>query len=1129
MTLRQLAVASARFNFRAHLGVVLGAALAAAVLIGALAVGDSVAVSLRERALAGVGANPYALSSGDRYFSDTLKSGLANASAGLATADLLVMPATVARGDGTRLANNARLFGVTPRYPAEFARDLSAAPLAVADDDVWVNRALAQQLNLSVGDPLVLRLAKPSALSRDAILTARNEATLAWRVTVRGVLAAAAGGDLAPQGAAGPAVFADRTRLARLTGLEGRANLLLATPGGTGTTTTATTTPTTAETLAGLQQALRRGWSLADAELALRVTNGRAELSTRRIFLEPAVVAAALTNAPATEQPVPLLTYLVNSLRHGDALTPYSMVTAAGAPYTPADLRDDEIVVNDWLAKDLGLKPGDTVDLAYYRADAGTQLREITRPFRVRSVVPLVGLHGDRTLMPDFPGLSKAESTHDWDAGFELIHTIRDSDEAYWKQYRGTPKAFITLAAGQALWSNRFGNLTAIRWQATSDAAASTLAGQVTERLQRNLDPTQVGLRFEPVRERVLAAAASGTGKDFGGLFLSLSFFLMVSALLLTAMLFRFGLEQRATELGTLLAVGWPAARVRRLFAGEGLVLATIGAVLGAVLGVGYGVGMIGALNTLWSAAVGGTELHFAVTPPTLVGGILGSIAIAAGTLWWTLRGAVRRPARELLNEGWSNAPTATAGRRNWTPWLVAVLAFAAGGMAAASLKGSAAQQQEAFFFAGMLVLVAALLGVRGSLRRPPTAGRAPARTLAELAGRAPARQPSRSLATVTLLAVATFLIVAIAAYRLDATRDASVRAAGTGGFGLWAESTLPVLQDLNTRKGQEFYGLNPKELTNVSFVALRVQVGEEASCLNLGRAQRPRLLGVRPGDLAERHAFTFTAAAPGSELAEAWKLLSSAGRGGDPAEIPVVGDAQSIQWALGRSLGDTLDYVDERGEPFRVRLVGAVANSILQGSLLMDEAALLQRFPSASGYRAFLIDVSTPAAAERTAELSRVAGTLSRALSDVGFEVTTTTARLEKFNAVQNTYLSTFQVLGGLGLLLGSVGLGVVVLRNVFERRGELGVMAAVGLSKQALTGMVLREHGRLLVLGLGIGAGAAAVAVLPAAWNPSGGFPWVTVGVTLGGVLLNGWIWTRLAARRALAGNLLEALRGE
>jgi ABC-type antimicrobial peptide transport system permease subunit len=314
------------------------------------------------------------------------------------------------------------------------------------------------------------------------------------------------------------------------------------------------------------------------------------------------------------------------------------------------------------------------------------------------------------------------------------------------------------------------------------------------------------------------------------------------------------------------------------------------------------------------------------------------------------------------------------------------------------------------------------------------------------------------------------------------------------------------------------------------------VREGDVASCLNLNRAQKPRLLGVKPELLAKR--FTFSAAAKGLDRHEGWDLLhSSSSRRQEaltdnsalrtphsalPEEIPAIGDANAIEWAMGKQLGDKIDYTDEQGRKFKARLVGAVANSILQGSLLIDEAEFTRRFPGESGYRMFLIDAPSNSVAQ-------VSATLSRALQDAGLELTPTAQRLNEFNAVQNTYLGTFQILGGLGLLLGSAGLGVVVLRNVLERRGELGLLTAVGFRRRLLQRLVLSEHGALLGVGLALGTIAAAVAVLPAILAPGTRLPWGSLALTLIAVLLNGLLWTWLATAYALRGNLLTALRNE
>jgi len=303
------------------------------------------------------------------------------------------------------------------------------------------------------------------------------------------------------------------------------------------------------------------------------------------------------------------------------------------------------------------------------------------------------------------------------------------------------------------------------------------------------------------------------------------------------------------------------------------------------------------------------------------------------------------------------------------------------------------------------VALCAALLW---SLKNSAAAARL---SLAGMGVRNSTRRRKRSLATLGLLACGSFLVVAVGVFRLDPNQGAEKRSSGTGGFVLFGETSLPVVHDLNSQSGREFFGLDPKSLESVRIVQLRVRDGDDASCLNLNRAQTPRLLGVRPELLQEGGAFTFANVAKGFSRNHPWQLLAAKLPDG---AIPAIGDEASILWALGKKLGDTLTYTDERGRPFKVRLVGALANSILQGSLVISEEEFVARFPSEEGYRMFLIDAPSNTVAN-------VSDTLSRALRDVGLELVPTTRRLAEFNAVQNTYLSTFQVLGGLGLLLAA------------------------------------------------------------------------------------------------------------
>src|SRR6185295_4685596 len=138
-----------------------------------------------------------------------------------------------------------------------------------------------------------------------------------------------------------------------------------------------------------------------------------------------------------------------------------------------------------------------------------------------------------------------------------------------------------------------FGTVTAIRWQTGGDTGQ--VARAVQQGVQKNLKPANIGLTMEPLRERALAAVAQG--QDFGELFLGLSFFLIAAALILVAMLFQFGIEQRMSEVGLLLALGFLPKQVRRLFMREGIALSIVGAVAGTGLAVLYAQLMLRALS----------------------------------------------------------------------------------------------------------------------------------------------------------------------------------------------------------------------------------------------------------------------------------------------------------------------------------------------------------------------------------------------------------------------------------------------------------------------------------------------------------------------------------------------------
>ena len=706
----------------------------------------------------------------------------------------------------------------------------------------------------------------------------------------------------------------------------------------------------------------------------------------------------------------------------------------------------------------------------------------------------------------------------DWDAPFPVdFSRIRREDEAYWDEFGATPKAFVSAATGDRLWSSRFGSLTAIRFGAIHGKDLETTQKIFQEQLLKMIYPEQIGFEFQPVKAQGLEAATGAT--DFSMLFLGFSLFLIVSASLLVGLLFRLGVEGRAGEIGVLLTSGYPLSRVRWHFMREGGILAGIGGAIGVVGAIGYAWLMMAGLRTWWVAAVGTQFLSLHVGRLSLLFGYLISVIVVLASIGWTVRRLGKVSIRSLV-AGATEFEVKASGRA------VRIVAFATIGVALSlllfALIGDMSSSPALFFAIGTLLLTAGFSFLSLWLKSDSASENSSSRrSIARLGVRNCGRRPGRSILCAALVGCACFVIVAVGANRhVNSDHGASLeRTSGTGGFSLVAEADIPLHHDLNSEAGRFELGFSDRDeavVVQSQIIPLRLLPGEDASCLNLYQPQNPRILGV-PENLISRGGFQFQSRANGE--GSPWQLLhEELGEG----VVPAVGDYNSVMWILHLGLGEDLVMPDELGEPLKLRLAGLLQGSIFQSELLISEDNFTKYFPSQSGYRYFLIQTPPDESEEVTQALENV-------LRDHGFDVTSTAEKLANYRIVENTYLSTFQTLGGFGLLLGTLGLGLILLRNAIERRGELATLRAFGFRRLTLSVMLLIENAFLLLTGMAIGTISALIAVGPRILAPGSHVPWTSLAVTLGVVFLIAMIASAAAVFFVLRAPLLPALKTE
>ncbi|TWU35108.1 ABC transporter permease [Novipirellula artificiosorum] len=1149
--LSSLIARSVRHGKRISASVAIGVATATAVIVGALLVGDSMRGSLRALTVERLGMTDSIVAPGSFFQSDKIVAENRGAAA------VLFFPSGIAEHKTEKTiqrAGSVQLIGCDEAFWNLDVGDVRPSRLPT-DDGVVLNQSAASELNVTVGDTITVRLPVEQAVPADSPLGRRDVQSEGLpRMTVLDILPDQGLGRFAilPSQASPRNVYLRRETVADALDRNGQANMVLFPH------------PITRDELPidlpALGLKLKRIQKRFPADDRGETIYDYFSLTSDRLLI-PTIAVDPIINRVGDDRAAPVMTYLANAIeRVSDegqvtASVPYSTITAIdSSTELPLDFRRPDgaspaavpLVLNQWAAKQLDASVGTPLRVAYYEPEVENG-REVERFFDavVTQIVPITApakpfrlgreavfdqpptVYNDPDLTPLVPGVTDQDSINDWDLPFTLQREISSADDLYWNDFRLTPKAFLPLATGQRLFGSRFGHVTGLRIQPTEGENEQALASTILASLRPQFDA--LGWAVQPIREQQLNASRGTT--PFDALFLSLSFFVILSALMLIAMLFRLGLSGRLKELGTLLAVGWTPQRVGRVVLGEGALVATAGVLIGIVVGIGYAMFVLFALRSWWVGAVTVPFLTFHWTFKSILIGATASWWVAMLTLWITTRSIVRVDAQQLLSgrdtDSSAKLVTTTKNSRRWTRLPIAAMIIAAAAVAIASVGASMGGQAAAggFVGGGMLLLIATMLVVYDRLKRPRTIINdfdQSSLTLGSLAVRNGSRNPLRSTMTIGLMATASFLIIAITAFQLRPTEK------GTGGFDLIAQSAQPLYRDFAAADvQQDLLGENASQLESAIIAPLRLREGQDASCNNLYQATAPTVLGVRRSfpSLFRRHAdrlagFEWASAAPTGKDESPWDLLSKEATGTAEDPIPVVIDQNTAMWSLQMhsGIGEVRGFEFDSGKSVFFQVVGLLSNSLLQGKLLIGEANFEKQFPSISGYRLFLMASSGN---------ESLAPMLENELGDVGMDVSETRDVLSGMLAVQNTYLRTFQSLGALGLLLGTIGLAVAQLRSVLERRGELAVMRAVGFTRHRLAGVVMRETAMLLGVGIGCGALCALFAVLPYGRISGIHPPWMEPLVIVLGIVAFGLLAGLLAVIRVVKMPLLESLR--
>ena len=459
---------SLKHFWQIYLIVALCTAVATGVLAGALVVGDSVRGSLRHLTTERLGTIQHALLA-DHFFQPNLLK-QENKVPAILLNGTIVVPQTQAR------ASKVNILGVAENFFTFWEED--AAPNLNKIDGqpfnaIVINEALQKELNVQVGDTLLVNMPQIADIHPEFLLGERDaaKAIQSLRLIVTDIISTENVGRFSLQANQSLSfnAFISLPVLQKALGQDGNVNVIF----------TADTEAISVDDLT---------LTLTALDLKIKVDENHFDLQSDQYLLKPILSETTLTVAAENRIPtLPTLTYLANTIAANDKTIPYSTIVALRTDegefakllnrhtteaeriaYQQAEeekkrqvelekdklktekrklrstrkdreqvekinsdlalldesLRRPEIILNAWASNDLGVKAGDEITITYYSVSAEEEYITETAIFRLKGILPIEGIAADRDLVPEFPGIHDTADMSEWESPFPIDYTL---------------------------------------------------------------------------------------------------------------------------------------------------------------------------------------------------------------------------------------------------------------------------------------------------------------------------------------------------------------------------------------------------------------------------------------------------------------------------------------------------------------------------------------------------------------------------------------------------------------------------------------------------------------------------------------------------------------------------------